>query len=81
MPKSIRNYEKKNNAWNIRRLVDDSFVPLTQRIILKIDGFQMSELGQLRPRETKYTNQLRHNGTKQIYQLMSNTGPKNFSLT
>ena len=37
-PKSIRNYEK-NNAWNIRRLVDESFVPLTQRIILKIVGF------------------------------------------
>ena len=28
--KSIRNYEK-NNAWNIRRLVDESFVPSTQR--------------------------------------------------
>ena len=27
-PKSIRNYEK-NNAWNIRRLVDESFVPST----------------------------------------------------
>ena len=24
---------------------------------------------------------LGHNGTKQIYQLMSNTGPKNFILT
>ena len=36
--KSIRNYEK-NNAWKIRRLVDDSFVPATQRIILKIVGF------------------------------------------
>ena len=30
---------KKNNAWNIRRLVDESFVPSTQRIILKIVGF------------------------------------------
>ena len=29
-PKSIRNY-KKNNAWNIRCLVDESFVPSTQR--------------------------------------------------
>ena len=29
--KSIRNYEKNNNAWNIRRLVDESFVPMTQR--------------------------------------------------
>ena len=38
-PKSLRNYEK-NNAWNIRRLVDESFVPSTQRIILKIVGFQ-----------------------------------------
>ena len=30
-PKSIRNYEKKNNTWNIRRLVDELFVPATQR--------------------------------------------------
>jgi hypothetical protein len=29
-PKSRRNYEK-NNAWNIRLLVDESFVPATQR--------------------------------------------------
>ena len=36
-PKSIKKYEK-NNAWNIRCLVDESFVPATQRIIL-IDGF------------------------------------------
>ena len=36
--KSIRNYEK-NNAWNIGRLVDESFVQLTQHIILKIVGF------------------------------------------
>ena len=28
-PKFIRKYEK-NNAWNIRRLVDESFVPSTQ---------------------------------------------------
>ena len=34
-----RNYEKKKNTWNIRRLVDESFIPATQRIILKIDGF------------------------------------------
>ena len=31
-PKSIRNYEK-NIAWNIRRLVDESFV-LTETIVL-----------------------------------------------
>ena len=30
---------KRNNAWNIRRLVDESFVPSTQRIMLKIVGF------------------------------------------
>ena len=30
---SIRNYEK-NNAWNIRRLVDESFVLANQLIIL-----------------------------------------------
>ena len=29
-PKSIRNYEKKN-TWNVRRLVDESFVPSAQR--------------------------------------------------
>ena len=25
------NYEKKNNTWNIRRLVDESFVPATKQ--------------------------------------------------
>ena len=30
---------KKNNTWNIRHLVDESFIPVTQRIIWKIDGF------------------------------------------
>ena len=35
---------KKNDAWNIRRLVDESFVPATQRIILKIVGFQTPDL-------------------------------------
>ena len=29
----------KNNTWNIKHLVDKSFVPVTQRIILKIVGF------------------------------------------
>ena len=38
-----RNYEK--NTWNIRRLVDESFVPVNQRIILQIVGFQDCELG------------------------------------
>ena len=37
-PKYIRNYEK-NNAWNIRRLVDESFVPAIQHVVLKIVGF------------------------------------------
>ena len=38
-PKNFaRNYEK-DNTWNIRRLVDESFVPATQCIILKIVGF------------------------------------------
>ena len=41
-PKSIRNCEK-NNTWNLRRLVDESFVPATQRIILKIEGFYKAE--------------------------------------
>ena len=39
-----RNYEKKNNTWNIRRLVDESFVPATQRIILKIVEFLVSTI-------------------------------------
>ena len=30
---------RKNNTWNIRRLVDEAFVPATQHIILKIVGF------------------------------------------
>ena len=34
----VRNYEKEN-TWNIRRLVDESFIQSTQCIILKIDGF------------------------------------------
>ena len=29
-PKSIRNYEKKN-TWNVKRLVDNLFVPLAHR--------------------------------------------------
>ena len=32
-------------TWNIRRLVDESFVPATQRIILKIEGFQDLAIG------------------------------------
>ena len=30
---------KKNNTWNIRHLVNESFIPATQCIILKIVGF------------------------------------------
>ena len=33
----------KKNTWNIRRLVAESFVPSTQRIILKIVGFLVEE--------------------------------------
>ena len=38
-----RNYEKKN-TWNIRRLVVSPSEPATQRIILKIVGFQEMNL-------------------------------------
>ena len=38
-----RNYEK-NNTWNIIRLVNETIVPSTQRIILKIVGFYVREL-------------------------------------
>ena len=30
-PKSIRNYETKKNTWNVKRLVDDLFVPLAHQ--------------------------------------------------
>ena len=32
-PKSVRNYEKKN-TWNVKRFVDDSFVPSAQQTSL-----------------------------------------------
>ena len=36
---------EKNNAWNIRRLVNESYPidPASQLIILKIVGFQQSQ--------------------------------------
>ena len=43
-PMSIRNYENINNPWNIRPMVNESFVPSTQgasaHIILKIVVFK-----------------------------------------
>ena len=39
-----RNYEKIDNTWNIRDLVDESFVPANRFIILKIVGFLASPL-------------------------------------
>ena len=33
---------KKNNAWNTRLLVNETIVPLTQRITLKNVEFQVS---------------------------------------
>ena len=41
-----RNYEKKDNTWNIRHLVDESFVTATQRIILKITIFLLLDIFQ-----------------------------------
>ena len=41
-PKSIRNYEKKN-TWNVRRLVNESFVPSAQRtsiLYCRLSDFQ-----------------------------------------
>ena len=46
-----RNYEKNNPTWNIRSLVNESFVPSTQHIILKIDGFLMLVRQQIVPPE------------------------------
>ena len=37
-----RNYEKKNNTWNIRRLIDESFGPSNQRpsiLYLRLSDF------------------------------------------
>ena len=44
-----RYYEKKNYTWNIRRLVNKSFVPSSHRIVLKIVGFLVTgrELNQM----------------------------------
>ena len=39
----VYNFEemmKKDNTWNMRRLVDDLFVPSSQCIKFEIDGFQ-----------------------------------------
>ena len=45
-PKSIRNYEK-NNAWNIRCLVDELFVPSIQRpsvLYWRLSDFKCREI-------------------------------------
>ena len=39
MQRILQGIMKKNNTWNIRRLVNESFDPATQSIILKIIGF------------------------------------------
>ena len=49
---------EKNNTWNIRRLVDESFVPVTQRFLLKIVEFQHSTFNSL----TKQSCQSRPKG-------------------
>ena len=38
MQRTLQEIMKKKNTWNIRPLVDESFVQATQRIILKIVG-------------------------------------------
>ena len=45
------NYEKENNAWNIRCLVGESFASSNQRIILKIDGFLIQNLAMEKTRQ------------------------------
>ena len=44
MQRILQEIIKKNNTWNIRCLVDDSFVSATLRIILKNVGFQIEGL-------------------------------------
>ena len=39
VPHVYKKLWKRNNAWNIRPLVDELIVPATQLIILKIVGF------------------------------------------
>ena len=39
MKRFLQEVMKKNNTWNIRHLVDESFFPATKRIKLKIVGF------------------------------------------
>ena len=38
LQKILQKIMKKNNTWNIRRLVAGTIVQANQRIILKIDG-------------------------------------------
>ena len=48
-PKAKRNYEE-NNAWNIRCLVDESFVPSTQLADILYQGLL----------DFNFDNQIRH---------------------
>ena len=41
-----RNYEK-NNAWNIRRLVDESFVPVQCTSELRMDRYLLFSKGKI----------------------------------
>ena len=42
-------------TWNIRHLVDEPFVPATQRIILKIVGFVELELAAVMYEKSKHS--------------------------
>ena len=61
-----RNYEKKNNTWNIKCLVDESFVPATQRssiLYSRLSDFRFQSLWLARsiPKsESRHTKALWH---------------------
>ena len=52
LQRTLQDFINKNNTWNIRRLVDESFVPSThdQGIIMKIVGFLRGSLCNIRSR-------------------------------
>ena len=71
---------KKNNTWNIRCLVDELFVPATQRIILKIVGFlgyamlRLAWLGWERHKTRAKIAQRHHRGNYQNDSVLVNIG-------
>jgi hypothetical protein len=52
----VRNYEKKNNNWNIRHLVDTSFIPANQGTSVFILQLNHSWFFSMRDEIVKFKN-------------------------